>query len=53
MIIKILDFVNSGAFWVDRVALLSLLLIAPLLLFPYGALPFVALGCPGWAQYSG
>jgi putative inorganic carbon (hco3(-)) transporter len=34
---------RSGA-WVDRVALLSLPLITPLLLFPYGALPFVALG---------
>jgi hypothetical protein len=44
LITKILAGVNRSAPWVDRVALLSLSLMAPLLLFPYGALPFVALG---------
>ena len=44
MFTKMLAFVKSSASWVDQAALLSLLLIAPLLLFPYGILPFAAVG---------
>jgi putative inorganic carbon (hco3(-)) transporter len=43
MITKTLAIVKRSASWVDQAALLSLLLIAPLLLFPYGFLPFLAL----------
>lgn len=45
-----LTFIKRTSAWVDWAALLSLLLIAPLLLFPYGALPWLAVGL--WAALT-